>query len=45
MKSDYTILGGLFDLAEKERRITELDEVMAQPDFWNDQEKAQGVDQ
>lgn len=43
MKSDYTILGGLFDLAEKERRITELDEVMAQPDFWNDQEKAQAL--
>jgi peptide chain release factor 2 len=41
LKNDYTNLGGLFDLAQKERRIAELEEVMAQPDFWNDQEKAQ----
>ncbi len=36
-------LGGLFDLEAKERRIEELDEVMAQPEFWNDQEKAQTI--
>ncbi|GAA0368229.1 peptide chain release factor 2 [Bacillus horti] len=34
-------LGGLFDLENKERRIAELEEVMAQPEFWNDQEAAQ----
>lgn len=35
--------GGLFDLENKEARIAELDEVMLQPDFWNDQQSAQGV--
>jgi len=36
-------LGGLFDLEAKERRIEELEELMGLPEFWDDQEKAQGV--
>lgn len=36
-------LGGLFDLDQKVRRIEELDELMAQPEFWNNQEQAQGT--
>ncbi len=36
-------LGGLFDLDEKQERIAELDEIMTDPDFWNNQEKAQTV--
>lgn len=34
---------GLFDLENKEARIAGLDDEMLQPDFWNDQEKAQIV--
>ncbi|WP_114746490.1 peptide chain release factor 2 [Falsibacillus pallidus] len=34
---------GSLDLENKEARIAELDEVMLQPDFWNDQQQAQGV--
>ncbi|WP_456273279.1 peptide chain release factor 2 [Bacillus sp. AK031] len=34
---------GSLDLENKEARIAELDEVMLQPDFWNDQQEAQGV--
>ncbi|MGM0843814.1 MAG: peptide chain release factor 2 [Bacillota bacterium] len=34
---------GSLDLENKEARIAELDEVMLQPDFWNDQQSAQGV--
>ncbi|GAF65663.1 peptide chain release factor 2 [Bacillus sp. TS-2] len=37
------ILGGLFDLEVKQERMAELDELMTDPDFWNDQEKAQTV--
>ncbi len=36
-------LGGLFDLEAKERRIAELDNEMANPEFWNDQNAAQVV--
>lgn len=36
-------LGGLFDLENKERRIAELEEVMAQPEFWNNQDAAQAT--
>lgn len=36
-------LGGLFDLEEKETRISELDHMMAEPGFWDNQEKAQLV--
>ncbi|MBO0959075.1 peptide chain release factor 2 [Neobacillus sp. MM2021_6] len=34
---------GSLDLENKEARIAELDDSMLQPDFWNDQEKAQLV--
>ncbi len=33
--------GGIFDIAGKQRRISELDEVTGRPAFWNDNEKAQ----
>ena len=35
--------GGLFDLENKEAKIQELDEMMIDPDFWNNQEAAQEV--
>ncbi|MED4227227.1 peptide chain release factor 2 [Neobacillus cucumis] len=34
---------GSLDLENKEARIAELDDEMLQPDFWNNQEKAQAV--
>ncbi|WP_421381420.1 peptide chain release factor 2 [Bacillus salacetis] len=34
---------GSLDLENKEARIAELDEVMVDPNFWNDQQAAQGV--
>ncbi|MCM3004552.1 peptide chain release factor 2 [Priestia koreensis] len=34
---------GLFDLDNKKARITELDERMSDPEFWNDQQAAQVV--
>ncbi|RUQ31396.1 peptide chain release factor 2 [Peribacillus cavernae] len=34
---------GSLDLEEKEARIAELENVMTDPDFWNDQQKAQTV--
>ena len=37
------ILGGLFDLEDKETRIAELDDAMLDPNFWNNQSKAQLV--
>ena len=37
------ILGGGFDIAGKEARAVELDELTAANDFWQDQEKAQAV--
>lgn len=36
-------IGGLFDLAAKEERIQVLEEQMALPGFWDDQDKAQKV--
>jgi peptide chain release factor 2 len=36
-------LGGLFDLVGKEKRIAGLEEKMAQPSFWDNQEAAQKV--
>ncbi len=37
------ICGIVFDLAGKQSRIQEINQQMAAPDFWDDQEKAQGV--
>ncbi|MBM0066121.1 peptide chain release factor 2 [Alkalicoccobacillus gibsonii] len=34
---------GSLDLDEKQERIAELEEKMTDPDFWNDQDTAQGV--
>ncbi|NRD76670.1 peptide chain release factor 2 [Bacillus sp. BRMEA1] len=34
---------GSLDLENKEARIAELDDVMLQPDFWNDQQAAQSI--
>ena len=35
--------GGFFEIAEKSARIEELEQRMAAPEFWNDQERAQEV--
>ncbi len=43
MASRLADFRGLFDLESKEARIAELDEKMAEPEFWNDQQKAQTV--
>jgi len=37
------ICGGIFDVDNKRKRIAELEQVMAQPGFWDSQEKAQKV--
>lgn len=37
------VSGGLFDLEEKETNIKEYEEMMADPDFWNDGDKAQDI--
>ncbi|QTQ09280.1 peptide chain release factor 2 [Macrococcoides canis] len=37
------VLGGLFDLEEKETNIKEYEEMMADPDFWNDGDRAQDI--
>ncbi len=34
-------LGGVFDLAGKQERITELEDITAAPEFWNNPEQAQ----
>jgi len=39
--SGFFICGGIFDLAHKELRSKELDELMAAPEFWEDQQQAQ----
>ena len=43
MKSDSNCCGGGFDVESKQKRVEELNQVTAQPDFWNDTEKAQGI--
>ncbi len=42
-RTKFKILGGLFDLENKEARIQELDEIMVDPSFWDSQEEAQKV--
>ncbi|HWO77272.1 MAG TPA: peptide chain release factor 2 [Bacillus sp. (in: firmicutes)] len=34
---------GSLDLENKEARMAELEDIMLQPDFWNDQQKAQAI--
>ncbi|MDL5024233.1 peptide chain release factor 2 [Bacillus velezensis] len=43
MASRLADFRGSLDLESKEARIAELDEKMAEPEFWNDQQKAQTV--
>jgi peptide chain release factor 2 len=38
-----TISGGVFDVANKENRILELEAIIAEPEFWNDPAAGQGV--
>ena len=38
-----SLCGGVFDLDGKRKRVEELNQVTARPDFWNDGEKAQGI--
>ncbi len=42
-KSVYHRWGSIFDLATKRERLSELDTVTAEPDFWNNSEEAQKV--
>ncbi len=35
--------GGIFDLESKQKRVDELDELMAESNFWDDNERAQKV--
>ncbi len=42
-KTDWQKPGGIFDLETKEAKIQELEKIVAQPDFWNDNEKARDV--
>jgi peptide chain release factor 2 len=35
--------GGIFDLPTREKRIAEIDDRSSDPDFWNDNEKAQEI--
>ncbi|MGE5820551.1 MAG: peptide chain release factor 2 [Deltaproteobacteria bacterium] len=37
------LLGGVFDLEGKQKRVAELDQLTSQPEFWNDGEKAQAI--
>ncbi|MGH7835325.1 MAG: peptide chain release factor 2 [Candidatus Binatia bacterium] len=37
------LLGGVFDLETKQKRIEELNQATSRPDFWNDSEKAQTI--
>ncbi|HEY1235431.1 MAG TPA: peptide chain release factor 2 [Candidatus Binatia bacterium] len=37
------LLRGVFDVEAKQKRIEELNQITAQPDFWNDAEKAQSI--
>ncbi|MGA1796420.1 MAG: peptide chain release factor 2 [bacterium] len=41
LSSGLDALGGIFDLDGKRERVKAIDEVIALPDFWSDQEQAQ----
>ena len=38
-----TISGGLFDLATKQENLDRIETTMSEPDFWEDNERAQGI--
>ncbi len=42
-KIDSFICGGIFDLESKKLRLDELDKLMQENDFWDDQKKAQNI--
>jgi peptide chain release factor 2 len=42
-RAGCTSSGGIFDVDGKKRKIAELEARAGEPDFWNDNEKAQGV--
>ena len=39
--SRLTLCGAIFDVSNKRSLLTKLEEVISQPDFWNDSEKSQ----
>ncbi|MGA1844011.1 MAG: peptide chain release factor 2 [bacterium] len=41
LSSGLDALGGIFDLDGKRERVKAIDEIIALPDFWSDQEQAQ----
>ena len=43
MKIDSCTCGGIFDLANKEKRVHELEAKLEAPDFWDDNIAAQKV--
>jgi peptide chain release factor 2 len=43
MRSDSLSFGGIFDLDAKQETLTQLENRMAEPNFWNDQQGAQAV--
>src|SRR6185436_5797470 len=43
LPSGWPSYGGIFDLDAKRDTLKQLDERMAAPEFWNDQQKAQAV--
>lgn len=42
-RNNLAQIRGLFDLENKETNIQEYEEMMTDPDFWNDQTKAQDI--
>ncbi len=42
-RKDWENYGSIFDLEEKEKKIKELEKISQQPNFWNDNQKAQLV--
>jgi peptide chain release factor 2 len=43
LKSASSFCGGGFDVAGKQKRVEELNQITSKPDFWNDSEKAQSI--
>ncbi|MCC6329698.1 MAG: peptide chain release factor 2, partial [Acidobacteria bacterium] len=43
LKEKVSQLGGFFDAPAKERQLEKLESQIAEPSFWNDQEKAQKI--
>lgn len=39
----WMIYGGIFDIDDKQEKIDQLEKITQEPDFWNDNEKAQSV--